>query len=147
LLVDIAMRLSARERSTMAVEQSNSEHGPRASSRDESRATRLQLLAERELERALLEQSRPFMGMYVHASSAEDAAIQRAVQAVCTEARRLELRAEEMIIGIKQAWARLAPIRARQLGDRDADVLREVVSHSIEVFHEAQDASSRKLEV
>ena len=131
----------------MAVEESRSEHGPLESAREGSRVMWLQPVAERELERALLEQSRPFMGMYVHASSADDAAIQRAVQTICTEARRLELRAEEMIIGIKQAWARLAPVRTRQLGDRDADVLREVVSHSIEVFHEAREASTRKLEV
>lgn len=98
-------------------------------------------VATRELEQALLEQSRPPMGMYVHPSSAEHAAVQRAVRTVCAEAHRLELRAEELIIGIKQAWSQLAPVRARHLGDRDGDVLREVVSSSIEVFFESKDAA------
>lgn len=97
--------------------------------------------AVRELERALIEQLRPPMGMYVHPSSAEHAAVQRAVRAICGEAHRLELRAEELIIGIKQAWSQLAPVRARHLGDRDGDVLREVVSSSIEVFFESRDAA------
>ena len=57
---------------------------------------------------------------------------------------RCYLRAEELVIGIKQAWAQLAPVRARHLGDRDGDVLREVVSRSIELFFEARD--HRRLE-
>ena len=96
-------------------------------------------VATRELERALLEQSRPPMGMYAHPSTVEHAAMQRAVRSICGEAHRLELRAEELIIGVKQAWSQLAPVRARHLGDRDADVLREVVSSSIEVFFESKD--------
>jgi hypothetical protein len=100
-------------------------------------------VAARELERALLEQSRPPMGMYVHPSSAEDAAVQRAVRTICQEARRLDLQAEGLIIGIKQAWSQLASVRTRHLGDRDGDVLREVVSSSIEVFFESKDAASR----
>jgi hypothetical protein len=102
-------------------------------------------VATRELERALLEQSRPLMGMYVHPSSAEDAAIERGVRVICGEAHRLQLRAEELIIGIKQAWSQLAPVRARHLGDRDGDVLREVVSSSVEVFFESKDAASREI--
>ena len=97
--------------------------------------------AVRELQRALLEQAKPPMGLYVHPSSAENAAVQRAVRSICGEAHRLELRAEELIVGIKQAWSQLAPVRARHLGDRDADVLREVVSSSIEVFFESHDAA------
>lgn len=102
-------------------------------------------VAARELERALLEQSRPPMGMFAHASSAEDAAMQRAVGDICREGRRLELQAEELIIGIKQAWSQLAAIRAHHLGDRDGDVLREVVSNSIEVFFESHHAASREI--
>ena len=100
------------------------------------------IAAVRELEQALLEQLRPPMGMYVHPSTAEHAAMQRAVRAICGEAHRLELRAEELIIGIKQAWSQLAPVRARHLGDRDGDVLRDVVSSSIEVFFESKDAAT-----
>ena len=43
---------------------------------------------------------------------------------------------------MKQAWSQLTTIRARQLGDRDGDVLREIVSSSIEVFFETKDAAS-----
>lgn len=100
--------------------------------------------AERELARALVERQRPALGMYAAPSPAEDAAFHRAVREICGEARRLDLRAEELVIGIKQAWAQLAPVRARHLGDRDGDVLREVVSRSIELFFEARD--HRRLE-
>ncbi|HKP14577.1 MAG TPA: hypothetical protein VJT85_00865 [Gemmatimonadaceae bacterium] len=100
-------------------------------------------IAQRELERALLEQSRPAMGMHSRPSTAaEDAALQRAVHTICIEARRLDLRAEELLIGIKQGWSQLANLRARQLGDRDGDVLREVVSSSIEVFFETRGSSA-----
>lgn len=100
--------------------------------------------AERELGRALAEQQRPALGMFVQPSRAEDAAFDRAVREICGEARRLDLRAEELVIGIKQAWAQLAPVRARHLGDRDGDVLREVVSRSIELFFEARDQRRRE---
>jgi hypothetical protein len=97
-------------------------------------------IARRELERALLEQSRAPIGMYAHPSSAEQAAVQRAVYKICYEAHRLDLKAEELVIGIKQAWSQLANVRARHLGDRDGDVLRDVVSTSIEVFFETRQA-------
>lgn len=103
------------------------------------------IVAARELQRALLEQSRPMMGMYARPSGADNAAVQRAVHAICAEAHRVDLRVEELIIGIKQAWSQLAPVRARHLGDRDADVLREVVSSTIEVFFTSYDAASRRV--
>ncbi len=101
-------------------------------------------IAERELERALLEQSRPPSGMYAHASSAEHAAIERAVHTICFEAHRLDVKAEELLIDIKRAWSQLANVRARHLGERDGDVLREVVSSSIEVFFETREASANE---
>lgn len=69
--------------------------------------------------------------------------MQRAVRVICTEAHHLDLRAEEMLVDIKQAWTQLAPVRARHLADRDGDVLREVVSSAIEVFFEARDLRNR----
>jgi hypothetical protein len=99
------------------------------------------VIAERELERALNEQSRSATGMYEHPSTAERAAVQRAVHTICYEAHRLDLKAEELIVGIKQAWWQLAHVRARRLGDRDRDLLREVVSSSIEMFFEAREAT------
>jgi len=98
-------------------------------------------IAERELERALLDQSRPAIGRYAQPSSAEQAAVQRAVHKICFEAHRLNLKAEELVIGIKQAWSQLAHVRARHVGDRDGDLLREVVSSSIEVFFETREVS------
>ena len=129
----------------MTAERSRMSHGPFDTSPDGLRVGPQHTMvagAVRELERALLEQSRPPMGMYVHPSSAEHAAVQRAVRAICGEAHRLDLRAEELIIGIKQAWSQLATVRARHLGERDGDVLREVVSSSIEVFFETKDAAA-----
>jgi hypothetical protein len=123
-------------------------HAPSDTSPDAQRIAlhhEIALAATRELQRALLEQSRPQMGMYVHPSSAENAAVERAVHIICREAHRLDLRAEELIIGIKQAWSQLAPVRARHLGDRDGDVLREVVSSSIEVFFESHDEALRDI--
>jgi len=104
----------------------------------------LALIAERELLGALTEQSRPSLDMYVHPSRAEAAAFERAVHAICFEAHRLEVRAEELLIGIKQAWSRLAPARKSHLGERDGDVLREVVSSSIEVFFESREMEARR---
>ena len=98
-------------------------------------------IAERELEQALVEQSRSATGMYGHPSTAERAAVQRAVYEICHEAHRLDLKAEELIISIKQAWSQLAHVRARHLGDRDRDALREVVSSSIEAFFDAREAT------
>lgn len=100
----------------------------------------LVLVAERELTGALFEQDRPSLGMYVHPSRAEAVAFERAAREICREAHRLDLRAEELLVGVKQAWCQLATLRARHLADRDGDVLREVVSASIEIFFESRDA-------
>jgi hypothetical protein len=100
------------------------------------------IIAERELERALVEQSRSATGMYANPSIAEQAALQRAVEKICHEAHRLDLKAEELIVGVKEAWSQLAHVRARHLGDRDRDTLREIVSSTIEVFFEKREASA-----
>jgi hypothetical protein len=126
----------------MASERAHTLHPAGTSHVDGSRAAvnqALVLVAERELKRALAEQERPSLGMYVHPSQAEAAAFGRAVDVICREAHCLELRAEELLIGIKQAWTQLAAVRARHLGERDGDVLREVVSSSIEVFFESRE--------
>jgi len=102
--------------------------------------------AERELMVALAEQARPALDMYVHPSRAENAAFERAVHAICGEARRLDLRAEELLVGIKQAWSQLATVRKSQLGERDGDVLREVVTSSIEVFFESRQLERRHIQ-
>jgi hypothetical protein len=95
-------------------------------------------IAERELGEALTEQERPMAGMYTQPTRAGDAAFTRAVHVLCEEAHRLDLRAEELLIALKQAWAHLAATRARHLGERDGDVLRDVVTSSIEVYFEAR---------
>jgi hypothetical protein len=123
------------------------QHPAHEASRNDARLTLTEGLvdrAERALERALREQVRPPMGMYVHPSSAENAAFERAIDEICGEARRLDLRAEELLVAIKQAWSHLAPVRARHLGDRDGDVLRLVVSGSIEVFFAPRDQRARE---
>lgn len=101
-------------------------------------------VAERELKEALLAQERPLADMYSEPSSAADAAFDRAVLAICAEAHCLDLRAEELIIALKQAWAHLATTRSRHLGERDGDVLRGVVSTSIEVFFEDRPPARRE---
>lgn len=101
-------------------------------------------VAERELGRALVEQTQPSIGMYSHPSCAEHAAFDRAIGEICAEAHRLDLRAEELLVGIKQAWSQLTTVRARHLGERDGDVLRNVVSSSIEVFFQARGAGNRE---
>jgi hypothetical protein len=114
--------------------------------KDESRLALNRTLlgvAERELRKAVMEQVRPPMGMYVRISSAEEAAIRRGVREICIEAHHLELRVEEMLVDIKQAWTQLAAERVLHLGDRDGDVLRGVVSSAIELFFEARDLQGR----
>jgi len=86
-------------------------------------------------------------GAHPHSSPEETAAFNRAVQAICHEAHRLDLRAEELVIAIKQAWSQLAAVRKSRLGERDSDVLRRVVSSSIEVFFESRDADGRRAQL
>lgn len=67
----------------MASERSAVRHTIPTRASDESPVALNQTLvgvAERELGRAVVEQFRPPMGMYVHTSSAEDAAMRRAVR-------------------------------------------------------------------
>ena len=94
----------------------------------------LALAAEKELLGALAKQTAPPFGTYSRPSLAERAAFDSAVDAICREAHRLDLRAEELVIAIKKAWSQLAPVRATRLAERDGDVLREIVSTSIETF-------------
>ena len=103
---------------------------------------RLVDVAARVLRVALIEQERPLTGMYVHPSHESELAFAHAAREVCDSAHRLDLRAEEMLIAVKQAWSQLAPLRARHLGDRDGDVLRDVVSTSIEIFFEPVGSGS-----
>jgi hypothetical protein len=98
-------------------------------------------IAESELNQMLLVQERPMAGMYTQPSMAANAAVRRAAHVLCEEAHRLDLRAEELLIALKQAWAQLATTRARHLGERDGDVLREIVTTSIEVFFELHPPS------
>lgn len=120
--------------------QSQSSHVTRISGSHLIVNERLLKLAERELKSALVEQERPIAGMYVQRTRSGDAAFERAVSAVCAEAHRLDLRAEELLVALKQAWSQLATTRARHLGDRDGDVLREVVTSSIKQFFAPIDA-------
>ncbi|HTK49837.1 MAG TPA: hypothetical protein VL328_17785 [Gemmatimonadaceae bacterium] len=91
-------------------------------------------LAEDALARAIPVQSRPSLDMFVVRSAAESDAIERAAREICSEAHRLDLRPEQLLIETKRAWSRLAGVRANHLGDRDGDVLREVVSACIEIY-------------
>lgn len=113
---------------------SHESHGSRISGQYSAVNAGLLRIAERELHHALTEQQRS-MGEDMPAA---DVAFTRAVHVVCEEAHRLNLRAEELLIALKQAWTQLATTRARHLGDRDGDVLREIVTTSIEVFFEAR---------
>lgn len=90
--------------------------------------------AERELRAALVQQTRSPVGMYAEPTRADLAALHGAITAICAEAHRLDLRAEQLLVAIKQAWSQLAPMRARHLGERDGEVLRGLVTSSIEEF-------------
>ena len=68
---------------------------------------------------------------------------EKLLAALSEQAHRLDLRAEELAIAIKQVWSQLASVRSSRLGERDSDVLRGVVSSSIEVFFESRDADRR----
>jgi hypothetical protein len=117
-----------------------------ATAHDESRASAqrsLAQVAERELHVAISEQAPPAFGVYRRPSPAESVALDRAVHALCLEAHRLDMRAEELVIAIKQAWHQLAAVRASRLGEREGDVLRHVVSSAIEVFFESRDGDGR----
>jgi hypothetical protein len=97
-------------------------------------------LAEHALAAAIAVQSRPSLDMFVVRSRAESDAIERAAREICTEAHRLHLRPEQLLIETKRAWSRLAAVRAAHLGDRDDDVLDEVISVCIQVYFGGRDA-------
>jgi hypothetical protein len=103
----------------------------------------LMLVAERELHGALMEQVPPVLGAFTLPSPMERVAVERAVRVICAEAHSLGLRAEELVIAIKKAWSLLAEVRMNQLADRDADVLREIVSSAIELFFASRDGEGR----
>lgn len=100
----------------------------------------LTAIAEHALAAAIAVQSRPSLDMFVARSTAESTAIERAAREICAEAHRLRLRPEQLLIETKRAWSRLASVRAIHLGDRDGDVLREVVSACIEIYFDERDA-------
>jgi len=106
----------------------------------------LALVAERELLDALTQQVPPARGMYAYQSPGEAAAFDRAMRAICHEAHHLDLRAEELVIAIKKGWAQLGAMRASRLAERDGDVLREVVSSSIELFFESRHDDERRVQ-
>jgi hypothetical protein len=99
----------------------------------------LTAIAEHALAAAIAAQSRPSLGMFVARSAAESEAIERAAREICTEAHRLNLPPEQLLIETKRAWGRLASVRTDHLGDRDGDVLREVVSACIEIYFGERD--------
>ena len=131
----------------MASRRPQSSASTDAAQRDEARVPANQslvLVAERELLAALREQAPPVFGAHPNPSPAEVAAFDRAVRALCSEAHRLDLRVEELVIAIKQAWWQLAAVRTSRLGERDGDVIRGVVSSSIEIFFQSREAEGRR---
>jgi hypothetical protein len=113
-----------------------------SSSREPTDSLSLSLasVAVRALAAAIAVQSRQSLDMFAVRSRAESDAIERAAREICTEAHRLHLRPEQLLIETKRAWSRLATVRAAHLGDRDDDVLREVVSVCIQVYFGGRDA-------
>jgi len=131
----------------MASQRPQSSASTDAIQRDEARVPANQslvLVAERELLAALSELAPLAFGAHPHPSPEETAAFDRAVHALCHEAHRLDLRVEELVIAIKQAWSQLAAVRTSRLGERDIDVLRGVVSSSIEIFFASREADGRR---
>jgi hypothetical protein len=113
-----------------------------SSSREPTDSLSLSLasVAVRALAAAIAVQSRQSLDMFAVRSRAESDAIERAAREICTEAHRLHLRPEQLLIETKRAWSRLATVRAVHLGNRDDDVLREVVSVCIQVYFGGRDA-------
>ena len=101
-------------------------------------------LAVRELLGALLDQPLPAFGIMVRPHPVAAAALDHAVRAICREAHRLDLPAEQLVIGVKTAWARLAAERRERLSEQDGDVLRSIVSSSIDVFFDARAAAEHR---
>jgi hypothetical protein len=99
----------------------------------------LALVAEQELLGALAIWAQPSLMGCAPPTQAEAAALDSAVHAICREAHRLGLQAEELVIAIKEAWVQLTATRRTYLGERDGDILGEVVSSSIEVFFDSRE--------
>ena len=63
--------------------------------------------------------------------------MRRALRLLCEDARRRGVRAEQLVVVIKQAWASLPETRWRPGDDRGAVILERVVSLCIEEYYAA----------
>ena len=70
-----------------------------------------------------------------------DGELRRAIGLVCREARRERLRAEQVIVAVKQTWYSLPEVRGLPSGDTRAALLDRVVRLTIDEFY-AERASS-----
>jgi hypothetical protein len=124
-----------RERSMVSPRPSSTPSST-ADRSDERRAPANQslvMVAERELLAALAEQAPSGLGMFARPSPEELVAFEHAVHAICFEARRLELRAEELVIAMQEgvgAARGCADEPTRRAGRRRPSRRRELVDRT-----------------
>ena len=64
-----------------------------------------------------------------------DGELRRAIGVVCREARREQLRAEQVLVAVKQTWYSLPEVRELPSGDDRAALLDRVVRLTIDEFY------------
>lgn len=64
-----------------------------------------------------------------------DVALRRAVQIVCREARRTDMRVEHLLVTMKTAWQHLPEVRALPFGASRSRLLDRVISMCIEEYY------------
>ena len=66
---------------------------------------------------------------------ATESELRRAIALVCRAARRERMRAEQVIVAVKQTWYSLPEVRELPSGDARAALLDRVVSLTIDEFY------------
>ena len=75
------------------------------------------------------------------ADGANGTALQDALRLVAHEARESEMRAEHLLVTIKQIWYTLPPVRRIKDGPSQARLLEQVVSACIREYYRADGTS------
>jgi hypothetical protein len=108
------------------------EHGQTPSSEIESLPTRSLTDAAHAALRAVLGAR---IRQSIYDAPVPAARLRHAIRLLCDEARRRGVRAEQLVVVIKQAWASLPESRWRAGDDRGTEFLHRVVSICIEEYY------------
>ena len=78
-------------------------------------------------------------GLQAQLGPSPNGELRRAMRLLCDDARRRGLRAEQVIVLVKEAWASLPEVHALPRGQQRSEALSRIVSLCIDEFYAARD--------